>query len=446
MKKRIVKQIYKDTSTVTKLTLIAKRVKEHRNGKFTSLMYLLNQQYLMDGYTHLGKKKAAGIDLRTVESYTKEEITDVIEATIQKMKSHTYKPQPVRKVLIPKENGKTRTLGIPTVTDRIVQMGVARILNSIFDQSFLSSSFGYRVGKDAHACLKEVNHMIMQQKVNYIIDADIKAFFDHIDHTWMMKCLSERISDKPFLQLIWKFLKGGVMTDGQYQETEEGTPQGGIISPVLANIYLHYVLDLWMTVKEKKKMKGYIQLIRYADDFIIGVQHKADAETLLKDIGERLNKFGLELSEEKTKIIEFGRFAKENQTKRGRRKPETFDFLGFTHYCSTTRDGRFQIHIKTSRKKARLAESSLNTYLKTNRHKQIWEVLKAKLRGHYNYYGISGNYAAIRTYYTKTKLLAYKWLNNRSQKKSFNWGAYERYLILNPLPKPKLTYALYNTW
>lgn len=403
----------------------------------------------MDGYTHLGKKKAAGIDGKTVESYTKEEIIDIIETTIQKMKAHTYKPQPVRKVLIPKENGKQRTLGIPTVTDKIVQMGMTRILNSIFDQSFLPSSFGYREGKDAHACLKEVNHMIMQQKVNYIIDADIKEFFDHIDHRWMMKCLSERISDKAFLQLIWKFLKSGVMTEGQYHKTEEGTPQGGIISPILANIYLHYVLDLWMTVKEKKKMKGYIQLIRYADDFIIGVQHKADAEILLKDMRERLSKFGLELSEEKTKILEFGRFAKENQTKRGRRKPETFDFLGFTHYCSTTRDGRFQVHIKTSKKKRTVAIEKVGFFLKTHRTNQleeIWDNLKLKLTGYYNYYGVSGNIEQLKIYYQKTRTLAFKWLNRRSDRKSFNWEEFEDRIKGNPLPLPKLTYAIYNTW
>lgn len=449
MKKRIVKQIYKDTSTVTKLTLIAKRVKEHRNGKFTSLMYLLNQEYLMDGYTHLGKKKAAGIDLRTVESYTKEEITKVIEETIQKMKAHTYKPQPVRTVLIPKENGKTRTLGIPTVTDKIVQMGIARILNSIFDQSFLPVSFGYRIERDAHACLKEVNHIIMQQKVNYIIDADIKEFFDHIDHAWMMKCLSERIGDKAFLQLIWKFLKSGVMTEGQYHKTEEGTPQGGIISPILANIYLHYVLDLWMIIKEKKKMKGYIQLIRYADDFIMGVQYKEDAQMLHKDIKERLNKFGLELSEEKTKIIEFGRFAQENRKRKRNRRPETFTFLGFTHYCNKTRDGRFSVQVKTSKKKLHVAIETTGTFLKTHRTNQleeIWDNLKLKLTGHYNYYGVSGNIEQLKIYYQKTKTLAFKWLNRRSDRKSFNWEEFEKHIKYNPLPKPKLTYAIYNTW
>lgn len=446
MNKSIVKQTFKDTSTVTKLVLIAKYAKENKRAEFSSLAYLLNKEYLLFCFKQLKKKKAAGIDQRTVESYTEIEIANTIEETIMKLKARTYQPQPVRMVEIPKEKGKIRTLGIPTVIDRVVQLGMAKILSSIFDSSFLPASFGYRKGKDAHSCLKEVNHMVMQQKVNYIIDADIKEFFDHIDHTWLTRCISERVSDPVFKRLIWKFLKGGVLNLGEYQETEEGTPQGGIISPILANIYLHYVLDLWMEGKETKRLKGYVKLIRYADDFIIGVQYKEEAHILLKDIGERLNKFGLTLSPEKTKIIEFGRFAKENQAKRGKSKPPTFDFLGFTHYCSNTLDGRYQVRSKTSRKKVKLAESALNTFLKANRHKQIWEILKAKLRGHYNYYGISGNYVAIRAYYTKTKLLVFKWLNRRSQKKSFIWEAYGRYLIRNPLPIPKLTYAIYNTW
>jgi group II intron reverse transcriptase/maturase len=440
------KKQFKETSTVTKLTLIANIAKERRDEKFTSLMHLLNPDYLLDCFKRLERKKAAGIDGRTVESYSIEEITATISQTIQQMKEGTYKPQPVRKVLIPKANGKTRSLGIPTVTDKIVQLGVARILSAIFDSSFLSASYGYREGKDAHGCLKEVNHTIMQKEVNFIVECDIERFFDHLDHKILMDCISERISDPKFKTLIWKMLKSGVMSNGKLEQTIEGTPQGGIISPVLANIYLHYVLDLWMVVVEKKKLKGYAKLIRYADDFIIAVQYKEEAEQILKDVGERLNKFGLKLSTEKTKIIEFGKHARENRKKHKERKPDTFDFLGFTHYCSKTRDGRFSLKVKTSRKKAILAERSLNEFLKTNRDKEIWDLLKAKLRGHYNYYGVSGNFAAIHSYYEKVILLVYKWKNRRSQKKSFNWEGYKRYLLINPLPKPKLTYALYNTW
>lgn len=449
MKKSLLKQTFKETSTVTKLVLIAKKGAEDKRAKFSTLAYLLNKEYLLYCYKKLKRGKAAGIDHRTVESYTMEEVTAVIEETIQKMKTRKYQPQPVKTVEIPKDKGKTRTLGIPTVTDRIVQLGMAKILENIFNSSFLSSSFGYRKGRDAHACLKEVNHMVMKQKVNYIIDADIEAFFDHIDHKWLMKFISERISDPQFKHLIWKFLKSGVLKQGGYEITEEGTPQGGIISPILANIYLHYVLDLWMEAKEKRKMKGYVKLIRYADDFLIGVQYKEEAEILLKAIGKRLNKFGLKLSLKKTKIIEFGRFAEENRKKRGEGKPETFNFLGFTHYCNTTRDGRYSLQVKTNKKKLKVAIEATRTYLKTHRTAKLektWEMLKLKLTGHYNYYGISGNIEQLKVYYYKVRQLTFKWLNRRSDRKSFNWEEFEERLKENPLPLPKLTYAIYNTW
>lgn len=449
MKKAQLKQTLKETSTVTKLVLIAKKAAEDKRAKFSTLAYLLNREYLLSCFKQLKRGKAAGIDHRTVESYTTDAITAVIEETIQKMKTRTYQPQPVRTVEIPKDIGKTRTLGIPTVTDRVVQLGMARILESIFDSSFLSSSYGYRKGKDAHACLKEVNHMVMQAKINYIIDADIEAFFDNIDHEWLMKCISERISDPQFKHLIWKFLKSGALTTGGYERTDEGTPQGGIISPILANIYLHYVLDLWMEARGKKKMSGYVKLIRYADDFIIGVQYKDEANELLKDIQKRLEKFGLKLSLKKTKIIEFGRFAAENRKKRGENKPETFNFLGFTHFCNTTRNGRFSIQVKTNKKKLKAAIEATSTYLKTHRTGQleeIWDMLKVKLTGHYNYYGVSGNIEQLKVYYYRVKQLAFKWLNRRSDRKSFNWEEFEERVANNPLPMPKLTYAIYNTW
>jgi group II intron reverse transcriptase/maturase len=449
MKKHIVKQQYKDTSTVTKLVLIAKKAKEDRKAKFTSLMYLLNETYLDDCFAQLKKRKAAGVDGRTVESYTKEEIHTAITQTVQKLKARDYQPQPVRRVSIQKDNGKTRELGIPTVIDKVIQLGMARILESIYEPIFLATSYGYRPGRDAHGCIKEVNHMLMQQKVNYIIDCDIQGFFDNIDHAIMMKCIEQKITDPQFTRLVWKILKSDVMENKTRKQTEKGTPQGGIISPILANIYLHYVLDLWMEIKEKKKLKGFAQLIRYADDFIIGVQYKEEAERLLNDIRERLKQFGLTVSEEKTKIIEFGRFAQENRERRGERKPETFTFLGFTHYCTTTRDGRFMVRVKTSRIKIKRAIASMNSFLRTNRTKplkEMWSKLCAKLTGHYNYYGVSGNFEIINKFYHKTRYLTFKWLNRRSQKKGFSWEGFIRYLSYYPLPVPKLTYAIYNTW
>lgn len=398
-----------ETNTATKLTLIAKKAREEPKLRFISLIHHLNANYLKECFNLLKKRKAAGIDGRILESYTEKEIDRVIEETIKKMKRKKYRPQPVRRVYINKSNGDKRPLGIPTVIDKVIQLACTKILESIYEPTFLPTSYGYRPKRNAHECLKEINHMIMGKKVNWIIDADIKGFFDHVDHHWMMECLDQRIADPNFKRLILKFLKAGVMEEGKYLKTIKGTPQGGIISPILANIYLHYVLDLWFEKQRKRNLKGFAQLIRYADDFIIGTQHQYEAEQILKDLETRMAKFGLKLAKEKTSIREFGRFAVENSKHRRERKPETFDFLGFTHYCTKTRDGRFMVRLKTSRKKMSRALVEMNKWLKAIRNRipltAIWKLITLKLQGHYNYYGISGNFESIDRYYYETQCL-----------------------------------------
>ena len=439
-----------DNITIFKLTLIAKKAKEQKTLKFTSLMHLLNPAYLFACFEQLKLKKAPGVDKRTVESYTPSEIKETIEQTIASLKAHTYRPQPVRRVFIPKANGKQRPLGIPTVIDKVVQFACAKILEPLFEPLFLDLSYGFRPEKSAHQAISAVNHMVMQQKVNWIIDADIKGFFDNVDHDKMMRCLKERISDPNMLLLIRGFLKAGVMAGGNSEKTAKGTPQGGIVSPILANIYLHYVLDLWFTVREKKQLNGYSQLIRYADDFVIGCQNKQEAEKILADIKERFAEFGLALAEDKTRIIEFGRFAEGNHARRNGEKPPTFDFLGFTHYCSTTRDGRFAVKVKTCKKKYAASLKAVVMWTKTVRNQlsleDIWKLLALKLKGHYNYYGVSGNFDAIKSFYFHTRRIAFKWMNRRSQKKSWTWEQFDVFLAKYPLPQPKLTYAIYNTW
>lgn len=413
-------------------------------------MHLLNTKYLLECFSELKSRKAPGVDKRTLESYSPEEIDEALAQIVTNLKDRTYRPQPVRRVFIRKANGKIRPLGIPTVIDKTLQLASAKILEPLFEPLFLNLSYGFRPNLNAHEALKAINHMIMGQKVNWIIDADIKGFFDNVNHDWLIKCLEQRISDPNFLWLIRKFLKAGVMTEGKVQSTNQGTPQGGIVSPLLANVYLHYVLDLWFEGKAKKRLTGYSQLIRYADDFIIGVQTKQSAVQILKDIRERFAQFGLALAEDKTRILEFGRFASSNINKRGGSKPQTFDYLGFTHYCGQTRDGRFALKVKTSRKKSTASLKALSLWLKTVRSKlklpDIWKLLALKLQGHYNYYGLSGNFDGIKSFYCQTQRLAFKWMNRRSQKPSWNWQAFSQYLKKYPLPKPKLTYAIYNTW
>ncbi len=439
-----------ENTTETKLALITKRSSTHSQDRFTSLAYLLNAEYLQGCYKDLKKHKAAGIDGRTKESYTDEEIEQEIKNTVAKMKDRKYRPKPVKRVYIKKANGKQRPLGIPTIIDKVVQLGIKKILEAIWEPHFLDTSYGFRLNRNCHQALKAVHTMVMTKPINWIVDVDIKGFFDNVDHSWMIECLNQKINDPRFKSIVIKFLKAGVIEEGIQHKTKKGTPQGGILSPVLANIYLHYVLDLWFEKVEKKNTQGYTEMIRYADDFVIGAQTKQEAIRILKDVEARLKKFGLEVSEEKTKIIEFGRFAKQNSINRGKRKPGTFDFLGFTHYCSTSRKGNFLMKVQTSSKRQRQALTGMNLWLKKTRNKlktkQLWCILKSKMQGHYNYYGISSNSRSINTFHYQTRKLLFKWMNRRSHKKSFNWTKFDKYLQLYPLPKPVLVHSMYDIW
>ena len=436
--------------TATKLALITKRSIQNPQEKFTSLQHLLNEEYLKSCYKELKRGKASGIDGITKEGYTNESIAGAIRNIIVKMKAKRYYPKPTKRVFIEKANGKQRPLGIPTVIDKVVQLAIKKILEAIYEPHFLNSSYGFRPNKNCHQALKAVHKMVMTKPINWIIDVDIKGFFDNVDHHWMIKCLEQKVSDPRFKTLIIKFLKAGTIKEGKFIKTEKGTPQGGILSPLLANIYLHYALDLWFERIEKKKIKGYTQIIRYADDFIIGAQTKEEAYQILKDLKERLKKFKLEVSIEKTGIKEFGRYAKQNSKNRGKRKADTFDFLGFTHYCSKSRKGYFLMKVKTARNKQVKALKEMNDWLRKTRNrmkaKQLWKRLASKLRGHFNYYGTSSNSRSINSFNHQTRKLVFKWMNRRSQKQSFNWEEFNRYTKLYPLPKPSLVFNMYDIW
>ena len=432
----------------TKLSLITEIAKRDRRCKLNNLIHILDDENLKECFKMLKKNKASGIDGVSIEEYNKN-LNENVKDLVKRMKQLSFRPNPVRRVNIPKANGKQRALGIPTVEDKLVQMGISKILEAIYEVDFEDFSYGFRPGKSCHSALDKLNKVIMTKPINHIIDADIKGFFDNIDHKWMVKFLEHRISDKMLIRYIGRFLKSGIMEDGKLIMSEKGTPQGGIISPILANVYLHYVLDIWISRIIKKKCRGVVEIVRYADDFVICVQYKDEAEIILKALKERFKKFGLELSEDKTKIIEFGRYAKEN-VKRKNRRPDIFNFLGFTHFIDKTRKGKFKLGRKTDSRRFKIKVKEMNIWLKSIRNqvkaKEWWKVLQAKLRGHFQYYGVSGNYRSIKSFYYITIRLVHKWINRRSQKKTYNWKRFLEYLERYGVPQPKIHHNFYTAY
>jgi len=439
--------VHRDAAWVeTRLSVISEMARTDSGCRFSNVACLLNEDYLARCFCELEKGAAPGIDRVTWRQYARD-LWENLSGLVSRMRAMKYRPQAVRRVYIPKDAKSTRPLGIPAVEDKVVQMGMARILESIYERDFLDVSYGFRPGRNCHQALRALDRCMITRPVNYVLDADIKGFFDSVDHKKLLKCLQARISDRNFLRLIVRMLKAGVMECGERRETEEGTPQGGVVSPILANIFLHYALDEWFVKVLAKQLKGYAELIRYADDFVICVQHRGDAEKILSTLEARFRQCGLTLSKEKTRLLDFGRFARENAERQGKR-PGTFDFLGFTHYCDLSRTGKFKVGRKTSKKKFRMKAVTLNEWLRRIRNalplKEWWATLCRKLSGHYNYYGVSGNYAGVSRYYRLALRLAFKWLNRRSQRRSVTWEGYTSYLAINGLPKPRIHHNLYT--
>jgi len=432
---------------IGKLKLIAERAKQDKKVKFTSLAHLINEESLAACYRELKKDKACGIDGVTVEAYG-ENLEEKLKELVQRMKEKRYRPKPVRRVYIPKA-GKSgeRPLGIPSVEDKLVQLMVKKILEAIFEQDFLECSNGFRPGKSCHRAIDQLDKVVMTKPINYVVEVDIEKFFDTVRHYWLLRCIEERVKDPNFLWLIRKFLKAGIVEEGRWIKSERGTPQGAIVSPLLANIYLHYVLDLWFEKKFGSKAEGYVQMIRYCDDFVVACESRRDAERFLKELSERFSKFGLKVSEEKTKIVGFGRKTGERSKETGE-KLKTFNFLGFTHYCTTSRRGKFIVGHKTSKQSRACKLREIKEWIKKVRSmislREWWPVLKAKLIGHYSYFGISGNMRCLRQFYGQVISMVYKWINRRSQKKSMNWRHYQEYLKRYPLPMPKIYHTIYT--
>lgn len=432
----------------TKLIRIAEIAKEKPKDVFTSLYHLLNTKMLTQCHNELAGNKATGIDDVTKLEYSMN-LEENIRGLVERLKKHSYKPQAVRRVYIPKGDGKKkRPLGIPAYEDKIVQSGLNKILQAIYEPSFSNNSYGFRPKRSCHQAIIKLNSIIEHKKINYIVDADIKGFFNNVDHEWIIKFIDLRIKDPNIIKLIKKFLKAGVMEEGIIQKTNVGMPQGSIISPILSNIYLHYVLDLWFEVKVRKESIGQVEIVRYADDYVCCFQYEKDAKLFYEKLKDRLAKFNLEIEESKTKIIKFGRFAEEKCKTNGLNRVPTFDFLGFTHYCSKSKNDKFRVKRRTSKKKFIAKLKDFKIWIKAVRNiykiQEIFEVVKLKLRGHYQYYGITDNSPMLKNFKFQIEQLLFKWLNRRSQRKSFDRYKFNLYLKLNPLPTPKIYVNIYN--
>lgn len=431
--------------TQIKLSLITEHAARNSGFRFTSLYHLLNKEFLRDRFYRLDKNKAVGIDGTTWEDYSKD-LEDNLEGLIRRIGCRSYKPLPSKRVYIPKNEHEKRPLGISAIETKIVESGITRILGSIYEIDFLPCSYGFHPGQSCHDALKALNGAIMHHSVNHIVEADIKGFFDNVSHEHLMGFLKIRIGDTAMLGLIEKFLKAGFIDRGKYNETNQGTPQGSILSPLLSNVFLHYTLDTWFENVVRKHVKGYVQLVRYADDYVIAVQYQDDAKRIEKAIYNRFSKYGLEIHPTKSRCISFGRFEMDN-AKNQRRKANTFDFLGFTHYCGKSRNGKYKLVYKTQRKKFAKACKNMWTWLKEVRNKEQveiwWKTLKIKLQGHYNYYGISSNYPGIyRFYFSVLKMIRY-WMNHRSQRKTMTQKKFQMYLQRYPLPKPRIKHVFF---
>ena len=430
----------------TKLLRIEAKARQEHGLKFVNLYYLMNEELLLRCFKQLKENKAGGIDKVTKEQYA-EKLEANLEDLVNRLQRMAYRPQPVRRVYIPKAGShKQRPLGIPCVEDKLVQAALARILGAIYEADFIENSYGFRPGRSCHDALRELSQTVEWESTNYIAEVDIKGFFDNVEQDWMMKMLGHRIGDQRVLRLVKRFLKSGVMEQGEIRTSEEGVPQGGSISPVLANVYLHYALDLWFEKVYRKSCKGKAKLIRYADDFVVCFQHREDATGFPTALTERLDKFGLEVEPTKTKVLEFGRDAVRQARARGER-PGTFEFLGFTHYCSRTKDGkRFRMKRVTSRQKLRAKLAKLKESLKQKRvlpTRWILEQVGRELRGHYSYYGVSDNHRGLVRFYREATKLLYKWLNRRSQRRSYTWTEFKKLLHYFPLPQPHVRVHLF---
>jgi RNA-directed DNA polymerase len=428
-------------SVPSALDRVRRVARQDKDVRFTALLHHVDVDRLREAFRALNPKAATGVDGVTWQDYG-EALEDNLRDLHGRVHRGAYRARPSRRVYIPKADGRQRPLGVAALEDKILQRAVVEVLNAIYETDFLGFSYGFRPGRSPHQALDALAAGILRKKVNFVLDADIRGFYDAIDHGWMLKFLEHRIADRRLLRLIRKWLKAGVIEDGEWSETPEGAAQGASVSPLLSNVYLHYVFDLWADRWRRRHARGDVVIVRFADDYVVGFEYRNDAERFLADLRGRLAKFSLELAAEKTRLIEFGRFAAERRRARGLGKPETFRFLGFTHICGKTRNGRFMLKRVTDAKRLRAKLHKVKTECRRRMHLPIpdqGQWLGSVVRGHLNYYAVPGNIKAVNAFRFQATRHWYQALRRRSQRASLDWERMGR-LAQRWLPPARITH------
>jgi RNA-directed DNA polymerase len=419
----------RDHGASSALDRVRRVASRDRDARFTALLHHVGVERLRAAYRALSPSAAAGVDAVTWESYG-QDLEVRLRDLHDRVQRGAYRAKPSRRVYIPKADGRLRPLGIAALEDKIVQRAVVEVLNAIYETDFLGFSYGFRPGRGPHDALDALVVGIERKKVNWVLDADIRDFFTSLDHLWLVRFLEHRIADRRVLRLIQKWLRAGVIEDGAWSASESGSPQGATVSPLLANVYLHYVFDLWVQQWRRRHARGDVIIVRYADDVVLGFQHQSDAERFRKDLADRLARFGLSLNADKTRLIRFGRFAAQQRSERGLGRPETFEFLGFTHYCATTKDGRFAVRRRTIAKRMAAKLRETKVLLMQRRHWPIqaqgrW--LGAVVRGHLAYYSVPGNIHQVTAFRDQLVRHWYRALRRRGQRHRLNWQKMRRH-------------------
>jgi len=425
------------------LLKVVERARREPEGRFHSLAHLIDVPALQRAYDRLRKDAAVGVDGMTKEQYG-QDLEDRLRDLHARLRSKRYRHQPIRRVHIPKGQGKTRPIGISAFEDKLVQDAVREVLEAIYEQDFLECSYGFRPGRSTHDAIRTLDRIVHRGEVSWILEADIMSFFDRVDRTALVEMLQTRVADGSLLRLIGKCLHVGVLDGAEFSRPEVGTAQGSVLSPMLGNIYLHYVLDLWFETEVKPRLRGRATLIRYCDDFIIGFEHEDDARRVMDVLGKRLGRYGLALHPDKTRLLPFRRPSGRQREGKGR---TTFDFLGFTLYWARSRKGRWGMWCKTRSASLRRAIQSVYDWCRRHRHRPVREQYTAlcrRLRGHFNYFGVSGNFRCLLLLVEATRRAWYKWLCRRSQRKRLTWERFADLLRDMPLPRPRITVRIWG--